>query len=291
MAEVWRGNRLDPTFTDSSGSYALPLRRGAKQEVVVSLPGYRTLHYPVETPPEEDTLYAIDPPMAFLRDVGLWMFVTDSHTKEGISGVEITVVDVGNGNRGLINDRSDSIGNYRNLLHDVSLRDSLVYRVKLNRAGYFPKKGLFLYVIPDSGEIPMHYLMDISMDPITVGSDAANGLDLRPIQFEVGLAELTAQAQEELDKVVALMKDNPDLCVDLRGHTDSRGPAQKNQRLSTERSEKAAKYIISKGIPAKRLRNRGYGESALLNKCTDDVHCTGEGHQQNRRTEFIITRM
>lgn len=286
-----KGVALDSTVTDEQGAYTLSMRRGRAQELVFSLPGYRTLQFPLETPADEDTTYTLDPPMAFLRDVGLWMFVSDSFTGEGIDGVNIMVTDVGGGNVSLVNDHTNVQGDYRRMLNDVSIHDSLVYRVKLDRAGYYPKKGLFLYVIPDSGEIAMHHAMDISMEPIRVGSDAAKAMELKPILFATNKWDLSEAAKAELDKVVELMSDNPNVIMELRGHTDSRGADHDNLVLSDRRAKTSAAYMVAEGIARERIKGRGYGETQLLNDCGNGSKCTEAEHQVNRRTEFIITRM
>lgn len=283
-----KGNALDSSRVDSTGNYRMAMRRGREQQLIFSLPGYRTLSFPVETPPDDDTLFHIDPPMAFLRTVGLWMHVTDSHTNEGIPGAEVIVIDVAGGNTTLVKELTDANGDHRSPIKDVSIKDSLVYRVKLHREGYYPKKGLFLYVVPDSGEIAMHHEMDISMDPIIVGADAGKSLDLAPIRFATGKWDILPEAAVELDKVVELLKENPTMTIELRGHTDSRGTAAANRTLSTRRSQSAADYIIGSGIYADRIRSRGFGEGALLNRCTDGVKCAELDHAVNRRTEFIV---
>ena len=82
------------------------------------------------------------------------------------------------------------------------------------------------------------------------------------------------------------MQDNPLLNIELSSHTDSRAGDQYNLVLSDKRAKAAVQYIVTKGIEAKRMRWKGYGESKLVNNCTNDVICTEEEHQKNRRTEF-----
>ncbi len=91
-----------------------------------------------------------------------------------------------------------------------------------------------------------------------------------------------------MDKVVAIMKANPNLNIELSSHTDSRAADKFNLALSQKRAKFAVDYIISKGIESKRLMAVGYGESKLINKCGNNVNCTEEEHAQNRRTEFKI---
>ena len=76
--------------------------------------------------------------------------------------------------------------------------------------------------------------------------------------------------------------------VDVRSHTDSRQTAQYNANLSERRAQATIAWMVKQGIAKDRLTGKGYGESQLTNKCSDDVPCTEEEHQKNRRSEFII---
>jgi outer membrane protein OmpA-like peptidoglycan-associated protein len=84
------------------------------------------------------------------------------------------------------------------------------------------------------------------------------------------------------------MRENPDIEVELSSHTDSRASDAYNQKLSEERARSAVEYIISRGVKRSRILARGYGESRLINGCTNGVKCSDWEHAQNRRTEFKI---
>ena len=74
----------------------------------------------------------------------------------------------------------------------------------------------------------------------------------------------------------------------MESHTDSRQTKAYNKRLSQRRAQSTMQYLIDHGIDPKRLKARGFGESRLVNHCSDGVKCTEEEHQMNRRTEFMI---
>uniref|UniRef100_UPI0026184372 OmpA family protein n=1 Tax=uncultured Lutibacter sp. TaxID=437739 RepID=UPI0026184372 len=96
----------------------------------------------------------------------------------------------------------------------------------------------------------------------------------------------------ELDKVVELMNKYPGMVIRLESHTDSRANDQYNIVLSENRAKSTYDYIISKGISPDRItKYEGFGETQLVNKCSNNVKCTEEEHQLNRRTEFIILKM
>jgi outer membrane protein OmpA-like peptidoglycan-associated protein len=84
------------------------------------------------------------------------------------------------------------------------------------------------------------------------------------------------------------MKEHPNVHVDISSHTDSRADNNFNMILSQKRAESAIQYLIEHGIDKNRISGKGYGETKLLNKCSDGVKCTEEEHQLNRRTEMKI---
>jgi outer membrane protein OmpA-like peptidoglycan-associated protein len=108
------------------------------------------------------------------------------------------------------------------------------------------------------------------------------------IYYDYGKADIRPDAAKELDKLVQILVDNPTMKIELSSHTDARGSDSYNMTLSDKRAKSAVKYIISQGIDASRLVAKGYGETKLLNKCGNNVKCTEEEHQFNRRTEFKI---
>ena len=111
------------------------------------------------------------------------------------------------------------------------------------------------------------------------------------IYYDLNKSTIRTDAATELDKLVTLLKKYPKMTIELRSHTDSRATAQYNKTLSTNRARAAVTYLKSKGISAKRMIAKGYGESALLNKCKDGVNCPEEEHQQNRRTEIKVLKI
>ncbi|MEZ5057160.1 MAG: OmpA family protein [Saprospiraceae bacterium] len=114
-------------------------------------------------------------------------------------------------------------------------------------------------------------------------------IQIENIYYDLNKWDIRPDAAKELDKVVTLMNDNPEIIVELGSHTDSRGSKEYNQKLSSNRAQAAVDYITKTGgIAFERIKAKGYGESVLTNKCADGVQCTEEEHQQNRRTELKI---
>jgi len=131
--------------------------------------------------------------------------------------------------------------------------------------------------------------LNIPMKPI---EDVVILADLETIYFDLDKYNIRPDAAIELDKVVALMNKYPEMVIRLESHTDSRANDAYNMVLSNNRAKSTYKYIISKGIDASRItKYEGFGESQLVNKCSNNVKCSEAEHQLNRRTEFIIIKM
>ena len=116
------------------------------------------------------------------------------------------------------------------------------------------------------------------------------GLIIENLYYDLGKFDLNADGYAQLDKVVLLLKNYPNILIELYSHTDSRASAELNLQLSQKRAETAVDYIVSKGAEPERVSGKGFGEAQLTNKCKDFVPCTETEHQQNRRTEIRITR-
>ena len=92
----------------------------------------------------------------------------------------------------------------------------------------------------------------------------------------------------ELIALANILKQYPDLTIELTSHTDTRGTAEYNLELSEKRSVSSKSYLVLQGIAASRIITKAAGESEPRNKCLDGVSCTEEEHQYNRRTEVRI---
>ena len=100
--------------------------------------------------------------------------------------------------------------------------------------------------------------------------------------------DIREDARPYLDSVAKLLKDNPDLKVEISSHCDSRGSNFFNKQLSEKRAKAVTDYLVKKGIRRSALISKGYGEKRLLNNCDDSRECSESEHQLNRRTEFKV---
>jgi len=140
-------------------------------------------------------------------------------------------------------------------------------------------------------KLKLALLLEKDEQVVTVGDDLAKTLDIPIIYFDFDKSNIRYDAEVELQKVFAVLNKYPSMVIDIRAHTDTRGPANYNQILSDRRAQSTRLYLIEKGIPANRITAKGYGESKLKNDCADGIECTPEQQQLNRRSEFIIITM
>ncbi len=113
-------------------------------------------------------------------------------------------------------------------------------------------------------------------------------LNLSPIYFDFDSSEIRDDATEELDKIVAMMKENTSIKIEIGSYTDSRGSSTYNLHLSNRRAKASIDYLVSHGISRNRVSGKGYGETKMVNQCVNGVKCSEAAHQMNRRTEFVI---
>ena len=110
---------------------------------------------------------------------------------------------------------------------------------------------------------------------------------LEPIYFEFNKSNITQQGAAELDKLVQVMVEHPNMVIFAKSHTDSRGSDKYNLNLSDRRAKSTVQYLVSKGIAKDRISGQGFGESEPKVACDN---CTEEEYAQNRRSEFLIVK-
>ncbi len=122
---------------------------------------------------------------------------------------------------------------------------------------------------------------DLYLVPIEIGQIVR----LNNVFFDFDKWDLRPESFVELDRVVTLLKENPNIEIEMSAHTDSYGSDDYNYKLSDNRAKSVREYIISKGIPESRITSQGYGETKPM--ATNE---TDEGRQLNRRVEFKILK-
>lgn len=112
---------------------------------------------------------------------------------------------------------------------------------------------------------------------------------INPIFFDFDKSNIRTDAQYELENIVDVLRKHPEMKIKIESHTDSRGRDNYNMKLSDRRAKSTRDYILSRDISPDRIVSAiGFGESQLLNKCSNGVKCSEEEHQLNRRSYFYI---
>jgi OOP family OmpA-OmpF porin len=168
-----------------------------------------------------------------------------------------------------------------------------------------PATGEYQIVLPAGarfgfrGEAPRYYPENVNVDlsAVTAYAERTQDLLLVPLEvgstvrlnnifFDVNRATLRPESALELDRLADYLRANPTVEVEIGGHTDNTGTDEANRTLSQARARAVAEYLAGKGIAARRVQSRGYGEAAPT--ASND---TEEGRQQNRRVEFKVIRL
>jgi outer membrane protein OmpA-like peptidoglycan-associated protein len=196
--------------------------------------------------------------------------VFDKKTNDGLpSSVELTDIKSGN----LISKiQTDEDGNYL-----VTLPLGKDYAFNVNRRGYLFYSDNFSL---QKNNTDSAFIVNIPLQPIEKGA----AIVLKNIFFETGKFELQPQSRSELDKLVALLNDNPNLKIQIDGHTDNVGQEKDNLLLSNNRAKAVVDYLLSKAINTLRLTYKGFGSARPVAD-----NSSQQGKALNRRTELSIT--
>jgi len=103
------------------------------------------------------------------------------------------------------------------------------------------------------------------------------------VYFDYDKSDIREESFPALNALYSAMKENPAMVVEIAGHTDNKGPDDYNMELSQRRSNAVRDYLVKKGISAKRILPKGYGENEPI-----DTNDTDAGRQKNRRTEVRV---
>ncbi len=129
----------------------------------------------------------------------------------------------------------------------------------------------------------------VSIDDLVEKAEDQRVLKLNKFYFDKGRSAITPEIAAELDKVVDAVSRFPQLQLRIESHTDSRGGAATNFRISQSRADAIKNYLENNGVsPSNILYSIGYGEDKLLNDCTDGVFCLDTFHKKNERQLIVV---
>lgn len=197
--------------------------------------------------------------------------IYDAVTKERLrAAVELIDLETG---KTVVSTVSNSDGTFL-----VILQGNKDYALNVNKKTYLFHSENFSLTQTTSTD---PYNIDVYLQKIGVD----NKIVMRNVFFASGKYDLKSESKTELDKLVAFMKNNPNISIEIGGHTDDVGNDEDNRILSQNRANSVMQYLIDAGIEKERLTAKGYGESQ-----PEASNLTEEGRALNRRTEIKITK-
>lgn len=216
-----------------------------------------------------DNIYTASP----VCKAQLIAIVKDKSTGNLLSGATVEILDDKNN---IIT--SKQTGQSGEVTYDVNCNTT--YKLQVSKLNYELASSI---AKTTSGEVKV--TLDLEPSEVIITDTE---VILKPIFFDFNKSHITEQGARELDKLVDVMKKHTSMVILVKSHTDTKGSAAYNLKLSEQRAQATVQYLISKGISKDRVSGKGFGFSEPKIDCKSN--CTEEQDSQNRRSEFIIIK-
>lgn len=216
---------------------------------------------------------------------GITYFQRKDGTREILSDVTVSLID----QKGSVleNTTSDNQGNFL-----LRVYENENYNLVGEADGFLVKRGPFTTV---GKSVPVQTLTElvtkVTFDTLLVLDRLEKNLiiQLKNIYFGYDSANINSTSALELDRLIDILNDNPEIKIEMGSHTDSIGTVEYNIDLSQRRAESTVQYLTKHGIDPNRLVAKGYGKSIpIAPNSKPDGSDNPEGRARNRRTEFKI---
>lgn len=264
-------------FTDSTGYYRASISAGNSLEILAEKSGYF---------PERRQILANDSSHLIRQDFILSQLtypaaisglVSDKETKKPLVSEKVTINGPGNF---YLEVYTDSNGAYR----FDSLKPNNLYTVKVTKNGYFSESRICK--IPEARKpLLINKKNGVDMDFELLAIQEKKEVVINNIYYDFDKATLRESSKLELNKLVSMLRETPNVIVQINAHTDTRGSHTYNDQLSESRAASVVNYLVMNGINPGRLVSRGLGKrSPLIPNARSEAE-----HQANRRTTFTVT--
>ncbi|MFT7158505.1 MAG: outer membrane protein OmpA-like peptidoglycan-associated protein [Parvicella sp.] len=265
------GNLVAETTTDENGNYRFDLDKNKNYQIIAMTDGFEAIAniFTGDKWNENDKLDLN------LTPAGIKSFatVTDNKTGKPLAGAKIVAENKKTGMK--VTAITDENG-----LFALSLQNNADYTLNITKDGYYPKT---LSVNIGKGKLDE---IDLSAKD-DYGLDYA-GYNVDKIYYEMDQSKLTQRSITQLEKIVGVLKENPNATITIRSYADCRGRDTYNLSLSWKRSRTVKQYLISNGIKSGRVITESLGATNFENNCITEDVCSEEEHSLNRRSEFEI---
>lgn len=286
------GELLENVYTKRNGLFEFEAERNKSFLILANKIAYKNDSAMVDTKSDKKIIYQ-DLFLEGEKKFSLYCFVSDKKTEQPLKGVRIILFNLNNNKVDTV--FTSNSGDYYSQLLNMKTNDTLNYEIELYKPGYLTEKHRWTKILTKEGQYDISEDLDLNVKNIKIGSNLEELIDMKPIYFDYNKSNIRDAAASELDKIVKIMNENPNLKIEIRSHTDCRGDDSFNQKLSNNRAKSTIRYIQNKITSPSRIFGKGYGENFLKIDCGCDSSqedgCTEEEHQMNRRTEFIIVEI
>lgn len=256
----------------SSENMGLPINSSSDEGALALHPNGKRAMITRLTPDRRNELFEFELPAQFQSTPvqALYAHVTDQATDNPVRA-RLELFDVNGNDTVRTSQRADENGNIT-----ATLDRNKSYGLIASADGYIMHSS---NLPADSGAVRK---LEIRM--IALAEAVDKPIVLQNIFFETGSSKLLPSSYPELNKLLWTLRDNAQMKMEIRGHTDNVGTDEYNQQLSEDRAEAVYQYLIDRGIESGRLSYKGFGETRPV-----AGNETEAGRKQNRRTEFIVT--
>ncbi|WP_042503497.1 OmpA family protein [Algibacter lectus] len=213
--------------------------------------------------------------------------LTDAQTNLPIENATITLLDTDGKPIAFV--ETDSDGNY-----DINIDRDTDYKLQVTKDGYIEDSRDITSKNVDKNvsTITEDFVLNKIQEP-TPTVEPYPIVELAPIYFDFDKSTIRDQDTDGLNRIVDLMLNTyPEMAIEIESHTDSRGPAEYNKRLSVKRAKSTYNYLVEHGVNKDRIVSfKGLGEEQLVNQCDGSIKCSKAQHELNRRTQFIVSKI
>ncbi len=271
------GKVVDEQTNNEDNHYTFLLEMGKEYEVRSSKETHETGSIVISTAKQKlkEDGFDITKPIEFTKEVkmkelGLMVRTYDKKANTELTGVTVTIFDAATGKE--LKKETLTGGSQ----FAFSLPRNKDYKIFAKREGYIADSR-----VVSKGDLGMLQKMYLTPPPVFYN-----------VYFDFNKHNIRNGANDTLDMVAKTLSENPDMVVEVRGHTDSKGTDEYNVKLADQRTANAIAYLKNKGIEESRLQAKGFGETmpAADNEKADGSD-NPEGRQLNRRVEFKIVSM
>ena len=282
------GKEIKSVNTNENGEYSFIVNDKANYKVIAEKTNFNSVEENFNIAAEDN-----EPKLLILEKLSAYNLLCKIKDKENdlpLSDIKVTYLDSKTGISKIINTKDKS--DFLIKLFDFKLKDSLDYTFTFEKEGYATKSTTLKDIISESGM----YEYNVDMQKVEIGEDLGKIIEIKPIYFDLDKSFIRPDAKVELDKIVAIMNEFPNMVIELSSHTDCRATSIYNLKLSDRRAKESANYIKKRINKPTRISGEGFGETKLVNDCGCEsnkgkgIDCSEEQHQANRRTEFKIIR-